>query len=130
MSHYTITIARPEDRMALSVLLQTSYPELMKPAYEPRVLAAALEAMTVANPALLASGTYYVAESATGELIGCGGWTRRAPAADAASSGIGHIRHFATHPAWVRQTIGRAIYAVCQQQASGRGITLLLRHSW
>ncbi|MBA4174894.1 MAG: GNAT family N-acetyltransferase, partial [Hyphomicrobium sp.] len=54
----SIRVATPEDREAVTRLLQRSYPALMAGSYEPAVLAAALPLMTQANPALLASGTF------------------------------------------------------------------------
>ena len=57
----SIRVATPEDREAVTRLLQRSYPALMAGSYEPAVLAAALPLMTQANPALLASGTFVVA---------------------------------------------------------------------
>ena len=50
--------------------------------------------MTRANPGLLASGTYYVAESRDSLIVGCGGWTRESPVDGGIEPGLGHIRHF------------------------------------
>jgi N-acetylglutamate synthase-like GNAT family acetyltransferase len=86
------------------------------------MLAPALELMTRANPALLSSGTYYVAESQGGILVGCGGWTREQPGDGNTKEGIGHIRHFATHPEWIRRGIGSAIYRRCETDARKAGI--------
>jgi N-acetylglutamate synthase-like GNAT family acetyltransferase len=95
----------------------------MKPAYAPDVLAAALPFMTRANADLLASGTYFIAETESFELVGCGGWTPQTPGTDVIVDKIGHIRHFATHPDWNGQGIGRALYEACEAQAAAAGIT-------
>lgn len=113
--------AQPEDAVAVTALLQASYPRLMTQAYGPDVLAAALPAMTRANPALLASGTFHVAEQA-GDLVGCGGWTAERPGSGEVVPGLGHIRHFATHPDWTGQGIGRSIFQTCYREATEAGV--------
>lgn len=97
----------------------------MRGSYEAAVLAAALPMITQANPALLSSGTYYLAESADGVLAGCGGWTRERPGSGDIVPRLGHIRHFATHPHWVRRGVGRAIYERCQSDARLAGVRRL-----
>ena len=123
MPRFTVRLSGPNDASAVTKLLRASYPTLMAPAYDPDVLAAALVSMTTANADLLASGSYFVAKIATGELVGCGGWTRQVPGTGKITDNIGHIRHFATHPDWTGQGIGRALYAACEAQASAAGIT-------
>jgi N-acetylglutamate synthase-like GNAT family acetyltransferase len=81
--------------------------------------------MTRANPKLLSSGTYYVAESEAGSIVGCGGWTRERPGEDAQVGRIGHVRHFGTHPDWIRRGIGSAIFQRCREQARASGISEL-----
>ena len=123
MDDYAVRPATLADEAAVSALLQASYPILMSAAYDELVLGPALELMTKANPALLASGTFYVAESNDRVVVGCGGWTREPPPGDhAGGSNLGHIRHFATHPEWTKRGIGRAIYAVCEADARSAGI--------
>jgi hypothetical protein len=64
------------------------------------LLGRALPFMTSANPILLASGTYYIAEREPGHLVGCGGWTAARPGSGEIIEAEAHIRHFATHPRW------------------------------
>lgn len=97
----------------------------MRGAYEESILRAALPVMTVAQPALLESGSYYVAETAAHDIVGCGGWTRERPGSGETSAGVGHVRHFGVHPAWTRQGIGRAIYRRCREDAAAAGVTKL-----
>lgn len=120
---YSIRIAKPNDAAGVDALLQASYPQLMAPAYDAVLLAPALELMTKANALLLASGTYYVAEAAEGAIVGCGGWTSQRPGTGEVESGLGHLRHFGTHPQWTRRAIGRAIYAACEASARLEGVT-------
>jgi GNAT superfamily N-acetyltransferase len=122
---FDIRLTTPADGLAVSGLLQASYPALMISAYDAGVLDSALPLMTRANPKLLASGRYYVARDSDGAVIGCGGWTPERPGTTESSPGIGHIRHFGTHPDWIGCGIGRAIYQHCEDQARAEGITVL-----
>ena len=123
MSDYAIRVATPGDAAGVSALLGTAYPVLMEPVYDKALLAPALELMSRANPALLASGQYYVAQTPDGPVVGCGGWTMQRPGDGAVEPGLGHIRHFATHPDWTNRGIGRAIYRRCETDARSMGIT-------
>jgi hypothetical protein len=76
---YATRIATLDDAAGVDALLQASYPKLMASAYDAVLLAPALELMTKANISLLTSGTYYVAESPGGLVIGCGGWSLARP---------------------------------------------------
>jgi GNAT superfamily N-acetyltransferase len=119
---YSLRAATPGDGEAVSALLEASYPQLLAPDYDPRLLVAALPLMTKANPRLLASGTYYVAESGSDAVVGCGGWTVEAPGGGGSRPGVGHIRHFAIHPEWTRRGIGRALLDRCVEEARARGV--------
>ena len=118
----TPRVAVPEDAPRLGVLLRVSYTTLMPPAYDESLLGV-LDLMTRPNPALLASGTFYVVESAHGSIVGCGGWTRERPGSGAVAPGLGHLRHFATHPDWLRRGIARRVHAACEAGAREAGIT-------
>lgn len=109
----------PEDFSAVETLLGRSYPALMADAYEPAVLSWALPLMIKADPDLLASGTFYLAEDA-GEIVGCGGWTFGAPGSGRLTDGLAHLRHFAVDPSRARSGIGRRLFAECARVAAGR----------
>lgn len=110
-----IRTATPGDHDMLSDLLAAAYGEL-KGSYDPHGLDAALPFMSRANPKLLASGTYYVAEI-DGAGAGCGGWTREKPGSGEIAEGLGHIRHFATHPAYLRLGVARRLLEHCLAEA-------------
>jgi len=114
--------AGPSDHAAIAALFESSYALLMRDAYEPDLLAAALPLITRANPMLLASGTFFVATGTGGAVLGCGGWTHARPGSGRLERGLGHIRHFATHPDSTGQGIGRRLYLSCEEQASEAGI--------
>ena len=118
---YSLRPATPGDGEAVSALLEASYPRLLAPDYDARLLAVALPLMTRANPRLLASGTYYVAETGSDAVVGCGGWTVEAPGGGS-RPGVGHIRHFAIHPEWTRRGIGRALLDRCVEEVRAHGI--------
>ena len=75
--------------------------------------------MTRANPALLASGTYYVAEI-DGRIVSCGGWSRN-KIGGPSTPRLFHIRHFATHPDHVRRGAAGAILKRCIGEAAAGG---------
>ncbi|HEX4181855.1 MAG TPA: GNAT family N-acetyltransferase [Caulobacteraceae bacterium] len=81
---------------------------------------------------LIADGSYFVVES-EGQIVGCGGWSRRAtlfggdhsagrdaarldPARDPA-----RVRAMYTHPDHVRRGVGRMILDACEAAAASEG---------
>lgn len=119
-----LRIATLEDSDAVASVLRPSYTQLMAGAYPPELLASTLPTITRANPALLSSGRYYLVETATGEPAGCGGWTPHPPGRRDGDPERAHIRHFATHPAWIRQGVGRLVYERCAADARAAGFIL------
>jgi GNAT superfamily N-acetyltransferase len=124
-SIHLIRVARPADSEAVSALLAASYSSLLAEHYDSNTLGRGLPFMTAANPTLLASGTYYVAEGKAGNLVGCGGWTKARPGNGEVIEGEAHIRHFATHPEWVRRGVGTSLLARCFSDARLLGIRKL-----
>ena len=117
----TIRAARPSDLAAVDALLTRSYPALLKGDYPPSVVVLALPLLARANPALLASGTYHVAEGEDGALLGAGGWTPAGRQGDR-RAGIGHVRHVATDRRLTRRGIGTGIMARTLEQARAAGM--------
>ena len=122
---FTIRAAGPGDGARLARLFAASYPALMAGAYPDALLGKVLPLMTRANPDLLASGAYHVAETPDGVIIGGGGWTLAHPASGEIAPETAHIRHFASHPDWLRRGVGRAIFGVCAAQARRAGVRRL-----
>lgn len=121
-TEFSIRTARPGDRAPVSALLAASYSALMPSGYDEASLAGALPLMTRANPKLLSSGTYFVAETAGGRLVGCGGWSRERPGTTDVEPDLGHVRHFGTDPTWLRRAVGRALFERCEQTARAVGV--------
>jgi N-acetylglutamate synthase-like GNAT family acetyltransferase len=109
----------------VSALLAASYATLLASHYEKGLLDRALPFMTKANPTLLASGAFYVAQSSHGELIGCGGWSLERPGTAKIVRGEAHIRHFATHPDWTRLGVARSIMNRCCTDVKARYVSEL-----
>lgn len=109
--------ARPADIARVDALLSRTYPRLLKHDYPPSTLVTAVPMIARARPELMRCGTYYLAETGTGEIVGAGGWTRRRRRA-----GWADIRHFVTDHRLLRQGIGRAIMGRILAEAAEGGI--------
>jgi GNAT superfamily N-acetyltransferase len=114
---FNLRVARQSDADAVTAVLTSAYPGLMARDYDPAILAATLPAMTVANPRLLASGTYYVQEVRGSLIVACGGWTHEEPRTNRVENGVAHLRHFGTHVEWIRMGLGAGIFQRCREEA-------------
>jgi GNAT superfamily N-acetyltransferase len=121
---FSIRLARVEDIPKLEILIPLSVRVLQAPYYSAAQMEAALGPVFSVDRQLIGDGTYFAVEH-TGQIIGCGGWSRRRavfgggdrvneddaldPAHDPA-----RIRAFFVHPDWTRRGIGRSILAACE----------------
>ena len=64
------------DVPALEVLIDASVRELQKDDYNPAQIDSALRTVFTVDSQLIQDGTYFIAER-DGEIVGCGGWSRR-----------------------------------------------------
>ena len=126
---FCLRVAEPKDDTTISALLEASYTKLLAIGYEPDLMAKVLPLVTKANSQLLASGTYYVVQTQLGCVIGCGGWSKEQPGTGKIRRGEAHIRHFATHPDWTRQGVGRALLTRCLQDANAAAVRVLQCYS-
>jgi N-acetylglutamate synthase-like GNAT family acetyltransferase len=122
---FSIRIAQPTDADAISSLLAACYSRILAACYDNDVLIRALPHFTKANPTLLVCGTYYVAESEAGGIVGCGGWTPEQPLTKDIVQGEAHVRHFATDPTEIRQGIGGTLLAHCINEARRNSVHTL-----
>jgi GNAT superfamily N-acetyltransferase len=120
----TLRPAEPSDTDDLDRLFGQSYPVLLKPDYPPSVLVTAVPLMSKAQPALIASGTFFVVCDGP-EIVGAGGWTMQAPGGKPGARGIGHIRHVVTDHRRTRQGIGRRLMEHIVLHAHACGMTQL-----
>lgn len=114
------------DMTAIDALLQASYGTLLKAHYPPSALVTALPLIARANPALLRSGTYFLAEDVEGNVLAAGGWSFGAPQGGVGPRDLGHIRHVATHPSALRRGLGTGILERCFREARAAGLTWML----
>lgn len=113
-------------------LILLSARQLSRGHYNDRQIEAAITHIFGVDTALIADGTYFVAEDAGG-IQGCGGWSKRRtlfggdqyqardsalsdPAVDSAK-----IRAFFIHPQFARKGIGRLLLARCEAEANATG---------
>lgn len=100
----SLRTATASDISGVSNLLAQSYGRLLKAYYPPSLQVMAIPLISKVNPALVAGGTYYLAEDRDDALVGGGGWTRSIKGSDVAD-----IRHMVVHPDHVRQGIARRL---------------------
>ncbi|MFL6844576.1 MAG: GNAT family N-acetyltransferase [Allosphingosinicella sp.] len=120
-----LRVATPGDHDAVATVLGASFPALWAGVYPPELLASALPFTTRPHPPLLASGRYYLVESEAGAPAGCGGWSGHPPGSEEADFRRAHIRHFATHPDFIRRGVGRLLYERCEADARAVGFRTL-----
>lgn len=132
MTRDELRIATNADVPALKELIESSVRGLSTDFYTPQQVEAALADVFGVDSQLIADGTYYVIDGASGPAA-AGGWSRRAtlyggdqakgaedplldPAADAA-----RIRAFFVHPAYARRGLARQLFAACERAAQAAG---------
>lgn len=114
---FRIRPSNAADLARVDALLARSYPRLLKADYPPSVLVTALPIISRAQPRLLTSGTYFVAETEEGAIVGAGGWTPRGRV-----RGIGAVRHLVTSADHTRQGIATALMEQVFASARAAGI--------
>ncbi|MBC7878959.1 MAG: GNAT family N-acetyltransferase [Anaerolineales bacterium] len=130
----SIRVAVMDDVPTLKELIPLSARELSKGYYAPEQVESAIQYIFGVDTQLLRDKTYYVAE-ANGEIVGCGGWSKRKtlyggdqmkeeadPLLDPKED-AGRIRAFFIHPNWARKGIGRRIIQACEDAAVADGFT-------
>lgn len=115
---FTLRPSTSDDLEMVEALLARAYPVLLAPDYSAEELARTLPVISRAQPALLSSGTYFLAVEADGSLLGAGGWTP-----DASRPGVGHVRHVVTDDRAVRRGVGRTILSHALDTARAAGIS-------
>ena len=121
MNNAELTIRKTTraDLAAVDALLARSYPVLLAPDYPPSVLVTALPLLARAQPGLLASGRYFLAER-DGQVLGAGGYSGQAPQGRRRKN-VAHIRHLVTDHRATRQGIGRALMTNVMAAAIAEG---------
>lgn len=129
---YSIRLAREDDIPALEALIPLSVHALQAASYSPAQRAAALGPVFGVDRQLIGDGTYFVAEH-RGQVIACGGWSRRRAVFGGDRSRVGEdaaldpaldparIRAFFVHPDWARRGLGRALLTACETALRAAG---------
>ena len=129
-------LAVEADISAITALMERAIAELQRPFLTPEQIAASRLSMGL-DTQLIADGTYFaIADGA--ELVGCGGWSKRATLYGGnhsaqlrddrlldPSTEPARIRAMYTDPAHVRRGIGRLILALCEAAARDAGFQRL-----
>jgi GNAT superfamily N-acetyltransferase len=125
-----------DDVPAITALMQTSIRDNFPHFYDATQVESAVVHVGHLDLDLVTDGTYFVHE-ARGEIVACGGWSRRARqyAGDGDHAGDDRLLDPATEPArvramfvrgdWTRRGLGRAILDACQDAARAEGFTML-----
>ena len=132
---WTLRQATHEDAPLLTPLIERSVLTLQVQDYSQSQLESALGTVYGVDMALIVDGTYYVVE-ADGQIVGCGGWSRRATlfgvhklvrddSALKPGSDPARIRAFFIDPDWARCGIASAILNACEAAALAEGFTAL-----
>ncbi len=129
---FVLRKATLEDIPVLNVLIHESARRLSLRDYSSEQIEAALGTAWGVDTELIQDGTFFAVES-EGNLIACGGWSRRKtlfggdgqagrqsdaldPAKDSA-----RIRAFFVHPDWARRGIGKMLLEKCELEAKAWG---------
>src|SRR6266545_444891 len=131
-----LRVAMPDDASRVEALMKESAAVLFPRYYDERQSASAVRYVAQIDPMLLTDGTYFVLES-DGQLVACGGWSRR----DRLYTGSGESEDDsrtldpATEPAkvramfvradWTRRGLGRRIVEECEAAARREGFRQL-----
>ena len=116
--------------------MKASTRDLFPTTYDAAQTAAAIRYIASVDRTLLTDGTYFVFEVA-GELVACGGWSRRDKLYTGSGEGNADARLLdpATEPAriramftradWTRRGLGRRILEACEAAAKAEGFRTL-----
>ncbi len=132
---YRLRPATAADVPVLHDLIARSIRELGANDYTPEQIEAALLGAFGVDTALIRDQTYFVIETGSGEIVGCGGWSRRKtlfgsdtresrddsyldPAVDAA-----RVRAFFIDARHARRGLGRMLLDRCESDAARAGFT-------
>jgi len=139
MEQAVLRVATTEDASTVESLMKESTAALFPGYYDERQSASAVRHVAVVDDQLLVDGTYFVLEHED-ELVGCGGWSRRARLYTGSGEAGSDMRilEAATEPAkvramfvradWTRRGLGRRIVEACEAAAREEGyrrLTLL-----
>ncbi|MDQ2934189.1 MAG: GNAT family N-acetyltransferase [Chloroflexota bacterium] len=131
-----LRLARLDEADAIDTLMKASTADLFPLFYDAEQTAASVRYVASVDRTLIEDGTYFVIE-ADGELVACGGWSRRDKLYTGSGEAAGDARPLdpATEPAriramfvradWTRRGLGTRILEACQAAAKAEGFRVL-----
>jgi GNAT superfamily N-acetyltransferase len=132
----TLRLARPSEADAIDGLMKASTADLFPAYYDEAQTAASVRYIASVDRTLIADGTYFVLE-ADGELVACGGWSRRDKLYTGSGDAAGdarlldpttepaRVRAMFVRPDWTRRGLGTRILDACAATARGEGFRML-----
>jgi GNAT superfamily N-acetyltransferase len=128
-------LATTADASTIAALMRSSVLGLFPAYYDEKQTASAAVHIAALDLALIDDGTYYVHE-AGGEIVACGGWSRRNKLYNGTDAGAdarlldpaaepARIRAMFVRGDWTRRGLGRAILESCVAAARAEGFQSL-----
>jgi GNAT superfamily N-acetyltransferase len=129
-------VAVASDAPQISALMETSIRAIFPAYYDPQQVESSVRYIGHLDMQLVDDGTYFVHEE-LGEVVACGGWSRRNKlfAGPGATEDDDRLLDPATEPArvramfvhgdWTRRGLGRQILDACADAAQAEGFTRL-----
>ena len=131
-----LRVATAGDANQIDALMKASIRDLFPAVYDAAQTDSSVRFIGSVDRTLIADGTYFVVE-AGGEIVACGGWSRRdklytgsGDAADDArlldpATEPARVRAMFTRADWTRRGLGRRILEACEAAAHAEGFTRL-----
>jgi GNAT superfamily N-acetyltransferase len=131
-----LRLATLNEAAAIEALMKASIRDLFPHFYDAAQTESSVQHVAVVDRMLIEDGTYFVVE-ADGDLVACGGWSRRDKLYTGSGAASGDVRLLdpATEAArvramfvradWTRRGLGRRILAACETAAKAEGFRTL-----
>jgi GNAT superfamily N-acetyltransferase len=136
MTDPALRLATLDEADAIDSLMKASTRDLFPMFYDAAQTAASVQYIAAVDRSLIEDGTYFAIE-ANGELVACGGWSRRDKLYTGSGDASGDARLLdpATEPArvramfvradWTRRGLGTRILEACEAAARAEGFQTL-----
>lgn len=135
-AHLVLRRARLSDRNAIAALMRSSILDLFPAYYDEQQTASAALYLAHVDTRIIEDGTYFVYE-VDGNLVGCGGWSRRGKLYTGSGSHEGddrllnprtepaHIRAMFVRRDWTRRGLGSRLFEASREAARAEGFRAL-----
>ena len=131
-----LRLARLAEADAIDALMKASTADLFRAYYDEAQTAASVRFIATVDRTLIADTTYFVLE-ADGELVACGGWSRRDKLYTGSGEGAddarlldpatepARVRAMFVRPDWTRRGLGTRVLDACEAAARAEGFRML-----